>query len=320
MFAARGIAVSLSVFVIVYSILSLALACGWRRASSCAQRLSVRRAADMLFVLRMFPLITAALMTAGLTVPSFLLLEPRATDEPVGTVLLVLSACGLILGLVGIMNAATVLRRASRVIAEWTRGATPDESLSSVPVLTISPTSPPMSVTGILRPKILLSGAAELRLTRSELQAALNHEVAHVRHADNLKKLLMKFVGFPGMGGLEAAWLETTEMAADDAAVATTHDALDLAAALLKLSRIAPEAASPDLLAPLVHGPASAVYTRVERLLAWSENRGAATQKYSQGYGLFLGLAATFAVIAMFALYYSQLLAHVHMATEWLVR
>jgi len=33
-----------------------------------------------------------------------------------------------------------------------------------------------------------------------------------------------------------------------------------------------------------------------------------------------LGLAAIFAVVAMFALNYSQLLAHVHVATEWLVR
>lgn len=320
MFAARGIAVSLSVFVIVYSILSLALACVWRRASLCAQRLSVRRAADMLFALRMFPLITAALMIAGLTVPSFLLLEPRATDERVGAVSLALSGCGLIVGLVGIMNAAVVLRRASRVVAEWTRGARPDMSLSSVPVLTISPASPAMSATGILRPKILLSGAAELRLTRRELQAALNHELAHVRHADNLKKLLVRFVGFPGMSGLEAAWLETAEMAADDAAVATTYDALDLAAALIKLSQMVPEAGTPYLTAPLVHGRASAVYTRVERLLAWGEEHGAATQKYSRRYGLFLGLAAIVALIAMFALDYSQLLAHVHVATEWLVR
>lgn len=320
MFAARGIAVSLSVFVIVYSILSLALACGWRRASLSAQRLSVRRAADMLFALRMFPLITAALMTAGLTVPSFLLLEPRATDEPVGAVSLALSACGLILGLVGTINAAIVLRRASRVVAEWTRGARLDKSLSSVPVLTISPASPAMSATGILRPKILLSGVAELRLTGSELQAALNHELAHVRHADNLKKLLMRFVGFPGMSGLEAAWLETTEMAADDAAVATTCDALDLAAALIKLSQMVPEAATPELTAPLVHGRASAIYTRVERLLAWGEEHSAATQKHSQRHGLLLGLAATFAVIVMLALNYSQLLAHVHVATEWLVR
>jgi Zn-dependent protease with chaperone function len=319
MFAARGIAVSLSVFVIVYSVLSLALVCGWRRASLCARRFSVRRAADMLFALRMFPFFTAALMTAALTVPSFLLLEPRATDEPVGAVSLALGACGLIVGLVGIMNAAIVMRKASRVVTEWTRGARPAESASAVPVLTISSASPAMTATGILRPRILLSSAAEMQLSGGELQAALNHELAHVRRADNLKKLLMRLVAFPGMTGLETAWLETTEMAADDAAVATTCDALDLAAALIKLSRMVPPTATSDLTAAFVQGPASAVYARVERLLAWSKDHNPAAEKHSGSYGLTLSLAA-FSAIAMFALTYSKLLVHIHTATEWLVR
>ena len=48
---------------------------------------------------------------------------------------------------------------------------------------------------------MLLSGAAELVLTTNELQTALNHEIAHVRRRDNLKKLLLRFVAFPGMAG-----------------------------------------------------------------------------------------------------------------------
>jgi hypothetical protein len=82
MFAARGIAVSLSIFVIIYGVVSLGVVSLWRRAWASARRLSVRRAADVLFALRMFPVITAALITVTLTVPSFLLLEPRAIDEP----------------------------------------------------------------------------------------------------------------------------------------------------------------------------------------------------------------------------------------------
>ncbi|HXW90620.1 MAG TPA: M56 family metallopeptidase [Terriglobales bacterium] len=320
MFAARGIIVSVSVFVIVYCVLSLVVACGWRRAWGRAQRFFVGRAAGVLFALRMFPLITAGLITAALTVPSFLLLEPRAIDEPVGGVSLALGACGLILGLVGILSAAIGLRRASRAVAEWTRGARPAESATSVPVLTISPASPAMTATGILRPRILLSGAAELQLTDGELQAALNHELAHIRRADNLKKLLMRFAAFPGMRGLEAAWLESAEMAADDAAITTTRDALDLAAALIKLSRMVPEAATTDLTAALVRGPRSAVHARVERLLAWCEENSVAAGKHSRWYRLSCGLAATFAAIAMFALSYRQLLVHVHTATEWLVR
>ncbi len=324
MFAARGIAVSFSVFLIVYCVMSLAVAGGWRRVWVRAQRLSVRRRADFLFALRMFPFVTAALVTAAFTVPSFLLLEPRAIDEPVGAVSLVLGACGVIVGAVGVINAATALRRASRAIGQWTRGAWmrgtwTGKSACSVPVLRISQTFPAMTATGIVRPRILLSGAAELQLTGGELQVALNHELAHVRRADNLKKLLLRFVAFPGMRGLDTAWLETTEMAADDSAVKTTRDALDLAAALIKLSRLVPEQAPMDLTAALMHGPASAVHARVKRLLAWSEGRSLA-EKSSSWYGLGCGLAAAAATVAMFALTYSHLLVHMHTATEWLVR
>jgi Zn-dependent protease with chaperone function len=319
MFAARGIAISLSVFVIVYLVLSLAVASGWRRARLRAHRLSIGHAADMLFGLRMFPLVTAGLITAALTVPSFFILEPRTIDEPVGGLSLALGACGLILGLGGIMNAAIVLRRASIAVAGWTRGARPAETDSSVAVLTISPAAPAMTATGILRPRILLSRAAELRLTSGELQAALDHELAHVRRADNLKKLLMRFVAFPGMRSLEAAWLETSEMAADEAAVATPDNALDLAGALIKLSRLVAEPATADLTAALVHSPVSAIYTRVDRLLAWSEKPAVGSRKCSRC-GLSFGLAATFAAITIFVVTYSQLLVHVHTATEWLVR
>jgi Zn-dependent protease with chaperone function len=276
--------------------------------------------AYMLFVLRMFPLVVAALMTAALTVPSFLLLEPRSTNEPVGGISLALSTCALTLGLVGFIRAAVALRRTSRAVAEWTRGARPAESDTSVPVLTISPAWPSMIATGILRPKILLSRSAELQLTAPELQAALNHELAHVRRADNLKKLLMRFVAFPWMTGLEAAWLETTEMAADDTAVTTAGDALDLAAALIKLSRMVPEAATTDLTAALVHDPASAVCARVERLLACSEESDRAVEKRPRWCGVSLSLAATLSAIAVLAATYGKLLVHVHAATEWLVR
>ena len=74
MFAARGIAVSLSVFVMVYCVLSLAVCLAWRTVQSQVARFPVRRVADLLFALRMFPLATAVVITAAFTVPSFVLL------------------------------------------------------------------------------------------------------------------------------------------------------------------------------------------------------------------------------------------------------
>jgi len=318
MFAARGIAVCFSVFVMVYCVLSLAVGCTWRRVSSRlhSQRHPVRRIADFLFALRMFPLITAAVITAAFTVPSFLLLEPRAIDEPVGAIPLALGLCGAVLGIFGLVNAAIAVRRASRAIATWTGGAQPVEANAPVPVLRISPTIPAMTAAGIVRPRVLLSGAAEFMLTAGELQTALNHEVAHVRRRDNLKKLLFRLVAFPGMRGLEAAWLEATEMAADDAAVSNAGEALDLAAALIKLSRLGPVEPPVDLTAALVQSPASVMNARVERLIAWSSERRVPPRRFSPLYGL----GAALATVAVFAVTYSQLLVHVHTATEWLVR
>jgi beta-lactamase regulating signal transducer with metallopeptidase domain len=316
MFFARGIAVSFSVFVMVYCVLSLAVCFFWRTAGLYTQRYPVRRIADSLFALRIFPLVTAAVITAAFTVPSFLLLEPRAIDEPMGEISLILGICGAVLGIFGVGNAAMAIRRASRSISTWTNEAQPVNSRVPVPVLRISGVVPAMIAAGIVRPRVLLSGAAESMLTANELQTALDHEVAHVRRRDNLRKLLLRFVAFPGMSSLEAAWLEATEMAADDAAVSNASEALDLAAALIKLSRLRPTEPPVDLTAALVHGPASITSARVERLIAWSDERLVSPRSFSPGYGL----AAVLATVAVFALTYSQLLVRVHIATEWLVR
>jgi Zn-dependent protease with chaperone function len=333
MFAVRGIAVALSVFVIVYGVLSLAvgLCWRWRDVWPHGRRRLVRRSADLLLAWRMFPLVTAAVITAAFTVPSFLLLEPRAIDEPLGGIPLALGICAAGLGIFGVGNAGLALRRVSRVVAGWTSAAQEIELSAPVPVLRISAgvsamnqaamVLPAMTVAGIVRPKVLLSGAAEAVLTAGELQTALNHEVAHVRRRDNLKKLMLRSVAFPGMAGLEAAWLEATEMAADDAAVSNASEALDLAAALIKLSRLESVewgSVHPaiDLTTALVHGSAAVMSARVERLIAWSGDRLAPSKTFAPWYGL----GAAVATVAVFAVTYSQLLARVHTATEWLVR
>jgi Zn-dependent protease with chaperone function len=315
-FALRGVAVSFSVFVMVYCALSLAVCFSWHSFWAHIQRRPARGVADWLFTLRIFPLAGAALVTAVFTVPSFVLLEPRSIQEPVGEIPLALGTFGAALGIIGIVNALLALRRASETISQWTRQAEPIEASTSIPVLRIARTVPAMIAAGIVRPKVLVSGAAESMLSVNEMRSALNHEVAHVRRRDNLKKLLLRFVAFPGMKTLEVAWMEASEMAADDAAVASAGEALDLAAALIKLSRLGPVESPVDLTAALVHSPASVVNARVERLIAWSEERCAS----ERGRSLWLGVGAALATVAAFAITYSQLLVHVHTATEWLVR
>jgi beta-lactamase regulating signal transducer with metallopeptidase domain len=321
MFAMRGIAVSFSVFVMLYCALSAAVCGVWRRVWLGGQQYSARRCADLLFVLRLAPFVVAAGVTLLLTVPSFLLLEPHAVDEPIGTVPVLLSLCGMALLLVGVWKASAALVRASRSVAQWSsagRASAPSliDSVNSISVLRISGAAPPLTAAGILRPSVWLSQAAEFVLTERELETALRHEVAHVRRRDNLRKLVLRLVAFPGVAELESAWREATEMAADDAAVSNASEALDLAAAVIKLSRLAPLEPPAELTTALIHSPAESVNARVERLIAWTERR----QMPAPGYFLAYPLCAAAAVVVSLAVTYSQLLVRVHAATEWLVR
>jgi Zn-dependent protease with chaperone function len=192
----------------------------------------------------------------------------------------------------------------------------PVDSQKSVSVLRSSAAAPPLITAGIRRPRVLISRAAEFVLTERELQSALRHEVAHVVRRDNLRKLILRLVAFPGMEKLENAWREATEMTADDDAVSSISEALDLAAAVIKLSRLASLQPPEELTTALVHSPAGSLNARVERLIAWKDRRKNLISGYSLGYALF---AAT-TVLAALAVTYSALLIDMHAATEWLVR
>lgn len=316
MFAIRGVAVSISVFVIVYSGMSVAVLCTWRRFHRRLEHLPVQRFADLLFAFRIFPLLLAVLITAAFAIPSFLLLEPRSIVEPLGDVPLALALFGTFLVLYGCANAATALRRASRTIANWEQSAEPDSTISPpFPVLRIQRLAPALTAAGIVRPRILLSGSAEFLLNGNELRNALNHEIAHIRRRDNFKKLMLRFVVFPSMHDLEAVWLHTSEMAADDAAVASTADALDLATALIKLSKVKAGAPTPDLTAALIQGQAASISSRVERLISWSEQPHS-----SADFGVKRIVAFVLSTATVLVITYGSLLMDVHKATEWLVR
>ncbi|MGB9284972.1 MAG: M56 family metallopeptidase, partial [Candidatus Sulfotelmatobacter sp.] len=267
------------------------------------------------------PFVAAAVVTLALAVPSFLLLEPRAVRESTSIAALGLGFCGILLMLAGAWKAAAALVRASRTIARWSSeasaiGCSPIGSAKSISVLRAPASAVPLVVAGILRPRLWLSSAAEFVLTDHELRSALQHEVVHVRRWDNLRKLILCLVPFPGMAHLETAWREATEMAADDAAVSTASEALDLAAAVIKLSRIVPLEFPNELTTALVHSPGQSVNARVERLIAWRERQQSPANRDSFGYTLYPRAAM---LVAM-TIYYSQLLVQVHAATEWLVR
>jgi Zn-dependent protease with chaperone function len=313
MFAARCLGVSLAVFLLLYVPLSLAVVAMAKSLLSIFP--SQRFSTSFLFGLRMFPLAFSLAVTVLFSLPSFLLLEPRSTEEAVGVAPAILGMLAFTVLIVGCLRAALAQRRSAQALAKWLDGSTACESISSVPVFRTGNFTPTLAVAGVLDPKVVLSECAAAALTPAELRAALRHEVAHARTYDNLRKLLFRFVAFPGMKVLEDAWREAAELQADDAAVSRAGDAIDLASALLKISRLLPpQPVVPELATP--HS-ATAFQVRLQRLVAWDENL-APTGRAPKSTWVYAG-TSVFALLSL-ACTYNSALSAMHTFTEWLVR
>ena len=312
MFVLRGIAVSLTFFVLLYCLLSLMVVSGWR----CLRFLrsaSAQAQASLLFWARVFPLLASAFVTLGLVVPSFVLREPRSIHEDMGVPLVLGIACLLLFAL-GAFRVVAAQMRTSRVVADWLKGANALDAGVTAPAFRANRGTPPLTLVGVCSPRVLVSEATVALLNRDELRVAVRHEISHMRSRDNLKKLVFHCSPFPGMAGLENAWQEAAELAADDGAVTSICDALDLAAALIKLSRLIPLQGTPAFTMALVSGSGS-VRGRVERLLAWDGSKVRPIQTRWR-YVLPPLLATILCAIAV----YGDVLTQTHRVTEWLVR
>jgi len=332
MFLLRGAAVSLSVFFLFYALLSFAVAKGWKAVTFLCRFRSEKQLADVLFVARILPLAVASLATLLFVVPSFLLFEPRGSQERLGLLPLALGWAGLALLAVGVWNAMKALGRTANLVRVWRMGAQEVGCEARVPVFCTKPVltasqgagkeAPPFAVAGIVRPAVFMSPAAAAALSGPELESVIRHEIAHVRRRDNLKRLLFRACAFPFMQGVEHAWAEATEAAADDAAVSSTGEALDLAAALVKLSRLvsaksthssSARAAEAELTMALLHS-GTTVPDRVERLVAWRQPQSAPLDPRRTHYtSAAIGLA-------LFAVAYGPMLAGAHALTELLMQ
>jgi Zn-dependent protease with chaperone function len=312
MFVLRGIAVSLTFFVLLYCLLSLLVVGGWRYLKF-ARIAAAHRQASLLFWSRVFPLLAATVVTLFLVVPSFVLREPRSIDEDMGLPLVLGLGCLLLFAL-GMYRVVAAQMRTARVVADWLRGANALDAGVTPPTFRAGRGTPPLTLVGVCSPRVLISDATVALLSKEELRVAVRHEIAHMRSRDNLKKLVFHCSPFPGMSGLENAWQEAAELAADDGAVASTRDALDLAAALIKLSRLIPVQAAPAFTMALLNGHRS-ISERVARLLAWNETKIHDNSPH-RGYIIPSALAVLLSTIA----FYGPVLTETHRITEWLVR
>jgi hypothetical protein len=265
-FALRAIMVSLAFFALLYSLLSVVFVLLWKGLTF--YNLQTRIGARGLFTLRVVPFGVSAAVSLFVTLPSFLMLEARSMDEDLGTVML--SVCAVLILGVGIVRVLTAQAQTRRVVSRCLDGATPLEGAAAPPAVVSLQTVSPFMLVGICAPRILVSKCARQLLTDEEFAAALRHETEHLRSHDNLRKVILNCLPFPGVAKLDAAWQAAAELAADNGAVSSRNEALDLAAALIKLTRHFPHQSTPLLATGLVSREDS-VTGRVERLIGWKE-------------------------------------------------
>jgi Zn-dependent protease with chaperone function len=315
MFAARGVVVSLAFFAVVYCTLSVAVALAWW-AVSRMRREHTAGSPELLFGMRIFAFAVSSMVTVFFAFPSFWLMERAVLDEDAAT--FVLAGCALLILGAGLVRVLGAQIRTTRAVRQWLVETAGSHGDLGHPALSAANGAPALILVGIGRPRVMVSDMAAVVLSHDELQVAIRHELGHKRSSDNLKKLLISATPFPGMSKLESAWRDSAELAADDAAVASRQQALDLAAALIKLSRSSSPSqwAEPALASGLISRSSStksvSISLRVERLLAW---RGGC--HYARVWPW--ALSAMAILIVGISCHYGATLALTHRLTELLV-
>jgi len=264
-FAARGVLVSLAFFAVVYCLLSSLVVLTWQGVQR-ARRKPSSSSANLLFGLRISPFVISLGVSVFFTFPSFWLLERRSLDEDTGT--FVLGLCSLLILGAGLVRVLMAEARTTRAVTRWRSSASSSDGGAILPTIKASDGAPPLILVGIRKPNVMVSDMAAAMLSNDELRAAVRHELGHMRSWDNLKKVSISATPFHGMTSLERAWRAAAELAADDSAVTNRQEALDLAAALIKLSRSSQQWAEPALASGLVTG-SSSIGARLERLIEW---------------------------------------------------
>jgi Zn-dependent protease with chaperone function len=260
-------------FFVLNAAASLFVRISSKSAIRFAQSRTSSTAAQLLLALRLLPFALAALFVASLCVPSYLWLEPAATAERVSLLCVVFGFLGAAIWFTSIARTVRSLvaslrhNRLCRLAGQETR--LPG---NSSPIVLVEDEAPLLALSGLLRPRLLISCGVLRVLSAEELDAALAHEHAHRTSRDNAKRLLLLLAPdiFPfvrTLRTLEHSWSKFAEWAADDqAAGGDSRRALSLAAALVHVARMGSAPSLPFLSTSLLACDRD-LSARVDRLL-----------------------------------------------------
>lgn len=255
MFFVLGLSILLAALLVLNSAASLIASLLWKIFGDRITRWSGHRSAQTLFLLRTVPVALGIGGVLFLLAPAYLRHEPRVGHEDVSVKLAILASLSAICIAVAVGRGIATWRATTRLTAEWLRNAEPIQIPTvNVPTYQVEHTFPLIAVVGAFRPRLFIAKQVFQSLTPAELTAALEHETGHILAHDNLKRAVVRtcrdLVLIPGGHGLDRAWLEASEAAADEfAARRSRRIGLDLASALVKIARMIPPGARPAMTA-----------------------------------------------------------------------
>jgi Zn-dependent protease with chaperone function len=269
----RLVCLSLAAFFLVHLAVGMLVLAISPAAVRLVERIPARSAARWLLTLRLLPLASSLLAVAAFCIPSYLWLEPEATAEETSLVCLALALLGFSVWAFSIARGVRAAVRSLRYIDRCQRAGFGTRLKGDPsPVWVMEGATGALMLAGILRPRIFISRKVMTALSRDQLAVAVRHESAHRVSRDNLKRLLIVLSPgilpfFRGFDSLDTHWSRLTEWAADDHAVdGDSGRSLSLAAALVRVARLAPGPNHPPLITSLLDERRN-LAARVDRLL-----------------------------------------------------
>ena len=259
------------------------------------------------------PSIAGAAIAFGVALPAFVVFEPAHTGEPHGALLPVLGVIGVAMLVTIVCRAARMLLASRRLVARWSRSGTPlPDTRWGMSATAIDSGFPVVAIAGIFHPRLFIDRAVLAACLPGELDAIAAHERAHLQRGDNFRRLVIGACAGPA-SPRAAEWRQASEEIADDRAAASPHGAVELASALLKVSRLAPARSIDEAALSTIHD-GGCLETRIRKLLDRRSGTRPPAPPVSRASMAMVPVA--FATLAWNA----PLLRSVHAGLEWLVR
>jgi hypothetical protein len=239
-----------------------------------------RRRAQIWMAVRFLPCAAALIVSVGFAI-AFARYEPRHTSEQAGSVLIGFAAWTIIFVLSAASRVGPAIWNTARCHRLVKRVGEPIEVPGlPLPAWRVPVDFPLAAVSGILKPRLVLSSRIVEDLPPDELAIVLRHEAAHARRRDNLARLALiacpdplEFAGRRTSVMLRE-WHHAVEEAADEEAAGSDRAGrAALASALVRVGRMS-ATSRPSWMPALALYDGHPLESRVRRLLTRKPDRG----------------------------------------------